>query len=306
MESNILSLMERAEHGDIDAQFYLSVVFEEGRGVKCNINAALMWCQRAAQCGDTLSQFRLAKMLENSDKQSSQFWLEQAASAGHVQSMYELGQNHLLGSNGAEKSYAKAKKWLLLAAKGEHAEANYYLGFIYTRGLGCKENPRKALQYFGTAAKLNSLKAQCSLAYMLEHGVGCKCDQQLSYQLYQRSASRGHIGAQFALACILLSRSDFEGAFLWFYKAAQSGLPEAQASLAKLYMDGMGTPRDITAALTWCFIVQRDPAAPHQAKEAVRQYLTNLERLAHQHQIDDAYTRAARWTSDVVQTWQNS
>lgn len=186
-------------------------------------------------------------------------------------------------------------KWLNAAADCDHAESYYYLGFTYLRGLGCKENAPAAFEYFARAAELNSLKGTCSLAYMLEHGIGCTCDLHRSYELYRQSASRGHLGAQFALACAAFAHSDYEEALIWLHAAAEHGLAEAQAFLARLYMNGLGTKQNVKTALMWCFVVQNNDQADQETLDMVMLCHGTLCQLATQSELDDAYTCANAW-----------
>lgn len=115
-DNYLLSVKSKAEAGDLQAQYYLSVMYEEGRGVERDPALSHEWCTRAAQGGDRQSQYRLAKILETgrglpkAKLRAAWYWLEKAATAGHTQARFELGLRHLFGSCGVRQSYVRARK----------------------------------------------------------------------------------------------------------------------------------------------------------------------------------------------------
>ncbi len=62
---------------------------------------------------------------------------EKLAIKGIAGAQYQMGQHALKGTNGivGNKDFEKAEKWFRLAADQGHAEAQYSLGRMYTRGL---------------------------------------------------------------------------------------------------------------------------------------------------------------------------
>jgi TPR repeat protein len=300
---SLQKLEDKANSGDAQAQFYLSVIHEDGRGVAPDLSKAAHWCIMAARSGDRQSQYRLSKMLEigrgfeKRHERAAWYWLEKAASQGHTQAQFELGLRYLFGVIGVRKSLYKAKRWLSAAAGGEHSEAKYYLGFMYQHGLGLVESQETAFELFAESAQLGCPKAQCSLAFMYEHGISCKKNINLSRHYYEKSASAGHVGAQFGLACLALSCGQHNDAIIWFDIAANNGVAPAQAILAKLYTSGIGTTRDLVAALTWCLIVENTDDVDAESLETVRECHRSIATSAQQRQIDAAYTRACKWLS---------
>ncbi|MBW7875104.1 MAG: sel1 repeat family protein [Candidatus Cloacimonetes bacterium] len=59
----------------------------------------------------------------------------------------------------ADKNYRQSGRWLLLAARQNHAPAMYELGKMYKLGLGTTPDPEKAKMWFTKASELGHTKA---------------------------------------------------------------------------------------------------------------------------------------------------
>lgn len=222
-------------------------------------------------------------------------WLKEAAAKGHADAIYELGIRHLFGQAGARKSYSQARRLLSAAARQEHAEAMYYLGFMELHALGCRHDCRSAYAWFCRAAELNSQNAQSTLGFMYAHGIGCEADMELARHWYEVAATRGGFGAQFALACLFLSLEQNKSAFVWASIAADNGVTGAQALLCRLYMNGLGTSRDITRALMWCLIVQSTDDVDLDSLETVLKCQSSMLAFAEKEQFEKAKILAFDW-----------
>lgn len=294
-------LGKRACAGDASAQAYLSIVYEDGRGLKRDAEKAALWCIRAAKSGDRQSQYRASRMLdigrgfEKKHERAAWFWLEKAAQAGHVQAQFDLGQRFLLGVRGVRKSVSRAGQYFRAAAERDHAEANYYLGFMHSRGLGFPPDAGAAHSYLQCAAELGSLNAKCALAHMCAHGEGCEVDNDRSYRLYEQAAAGGHAGAPFGLACLCLTTQKYKDARIWLELAAHNGIVPAQAVLAKFLHHGPKAFADKPTALTWCFIVQESPDADEDSLDITRFCQAELERALTNEQWWQSFEDAHRW-----------
>jgi TPR repeat protein len=265
----------------------------------------------AAQNGDTLSQYRVSKMLESGHgfaaKQeiAAWHWLEEAAKNGHVQALYDLGLRYFLGINGVSKSVIKAKVFFLEAAAREHPEAMYYLGHMHSIGIGFSQNNEVAARYFREASQRGSLRAKCALAFMHAHGQGCELNNEVSQQLYEEAAQGGHLGAQFGLACLSLSRSNYKDARIWLNLAAHNDVTPAQAVYAKFLADGPAEYRDKIQALMWCDVVLDTAEADSDSTlivESIKERLVQIMPLWQRH---EASRKAGCWLarrSEIPQT----
>ena len=93
---------EKAEQGDVKAQFRLGVMYADGKGVPKNYVEAAKWFRKAADQGD-------------------------------VEAQHELGYMYNEGK-GVLKNYAEAAKWFRKAAEQGDANAQKKLGLMYGNG----------------------------------------------------------------------------------------------------------------------------------------------------------------------------
>ena len=126
-------LIEKAEHGDIQAQLVLGFNYETGtNGFSQNYPKAIKWYEKAALQGDTLAQ-------------------------------YSLGELYALGK-GVRQSYTKAKQWFEKAAQQGDTLSQNTLGYMYEHRLGVEKNIDEAIKLYKKAADQGHKKAQSMLA----------------------------------------------------------------------------------------------------------------------------------------------
>jgi uncharacterized protein len=293
-------LQKQAEMGDINAQFYLSVIYEGGRGIAQDRAKAKAWSKKAAEAGDAQCQYRLSKT-ETTNQKSALYWLEKAAQNGHLEAQFELGVRYLLGVSGAIKSVSKARDYFLSAAEKNHPEANYYLGFMHYNGIGFAIDYNEATRFLTTASQLGSLKGKCSLAWMFAAGQGCQQNNERARQLYRQAADGGHVGAQFGLACLSLTTNRFDDAKTWLEIAARNGIIEAQAVLAKFYLDGPLKFRDQTRSQLFCLLVKNNKDADDASIEIVEGCLKKLTLVLTASQKQEAHHLADSWQEELTE-----
>jgi uncharacterized caspase-like protein len=80
-------------------------------------------------------------------------WLE-AAEAGDAEAQYYVGEIYEKGL-GTEPDYAKAAEWYRRSAEQGYARAQTNLGFLYEQGLGVEADPRQALEWYRQASNLS-------------------------------------------------------------------------------------------------------------------------------------------------------
>ena len=116
---NFKKMLQAAEQGNVDAQFNLGVMYENGRGVRQDYIQAVQWYRKAAEQGIAQAQYNLGLMYRN-------------------------GQ-------GVRQDYAQAEQWYRKAAEQGIAQAQYNLGVMYANGLGVRQNYKIAKEWFGKA-----------------------------------------------------------------------------------------------------------------------------------------------------------
>ena len=141
-----------------------------------------------------------------------------------------------------------------LANKG-NADAQNFVGVMYSNGEGVEKNINKAFDWFVKSANQGNPKAQSNLANCYENGEGAKKDLKKAAMLYLKAASQGFASAQDTLGYYYSNgmgvKTDHAQAVNWFRKAAEQNLPVGQYNLAVMYQNGQGVAKDDDKAIEW-------------------------------------------------------
>ncbi|MBI4550408.1 MAG: sel1 repeat family protein [Candidatus Omnitrophica bacterium] len=137
-----------AEQGDMEAQFELAVMYENGHGVKKNISQALEWYKKAENNGHVGALVTLGWFYQNGqyvEKNTAHAitLYTRAANQGDPQAQLNLGVLYDEGIDVA-KDNASAVKWYSLAAEHGNDIARLNLGIHYWQGEGVERNYEKA------------------------------------------------------------------------------------------------------------------------------------------------------------------
>ncbi len=87
-----------------------------------------------------------------------------------------------------QASYATALEVWLPQAKVGDAEAQYYVGEIFEKGLGTDPDYESAAVWYRRAAEQEYAAAQISLGYLFEQGLGVETDEIEALNWYRRAA----------------------------------------------------------------------------------------------------------------------
>lgn len=220
----------RAEAGDAAAQTLLGEIYARGLGVAINPQLAVKWYGKAAAQNDIHAQFQYALLLLDgkyikADKAQAEVLMKKAADAGNALAQFNYAQILMQNSPG-EKGIEAAYPWFQKAADNNLADAEYAISQILANGTGTiKQDDSKARSYLLRAAQKNYDTAQLDLATWLVEGRG--------------------------------GERNFDAGFKWMLHAARNGNVAAQARLARLYRDGLGTEGDTVMAAAWYFVAKR-------------------------------------------------
>lgn len=129
-----------------------------------------------------------------------------------------------------------------LAEQGD-ADAQFYLGAMYSEGNGVLQDYKEALKWFRKGADQGQVSAQFALGEMFAHGKG-------------------------------LVQNDKE-AVKWYRLAAEQGLDFAQHDLGLMFQDGRGVPQDYVRAHMWVNL-----AAPSLSGDIWKKAADNRNRIA--------------------------
>jgi len=165
-----------AEKGDVQAQYNLGEMYQNGEGMALNDDAqAVFWYRKAAGQGDATARYYLGMMYYQGkgvaqDYTQAIFWWRKEAEQGDGAAQYALGNMYRDGK-GVAQDYAQAVFWYRKAAgQGEFAEAQNELGKMYRDGKGVARSDAQAIYWFQEAAGRWSHDAQDNLVLMYSQG----------------------------------------------------------------------------------------------------------------------------------------
>jgi TPR repeat protein len=247
--------------------------------------------------------FMKASARANSDDPAVQAELQKQAKGGDVAAMMALAQAC------AEAQPPRSKdsvSWLLLAAKQNHAQAQYNLGIHYLTGVGvAKKDEVKAVEWLSKAAEQNHAGAQYNLGVFYLEGRGVEQDFVAAVKWFRKAAAQNHPTAQHNLgACYLQGQGvakDEVEAVKWFRKAAEQNFAPAQNMLGACYANGLGVEQDYVEAYKWILL------AAAQGDATAKQSLRLLEPKLTQQQRAEGQQRAITFklpevpSSDIMQ-----
>ncbi len=196
--------------------------------------------QQKAANGDAEAQLTLARAYQNGEgvPQNDELavkWYRAAAEQGNAAAQNSLGVMYRMG-HGVEKDFEQARQWYLKAAKQKLGAALFNLGTLYYNGDGVTVNDERAYAYFALAKDAGSTEgAEAALRMEAEFGPA----KLTSARLF--------------LADFLDREQGEPQRALKLYEAmAAVGNQISQVRAARMYLDGKGTPRDVSRARDYC------------------------------------------------------
>lgn len=230
-----------------------------------------------AQSGETAAQYLLALIYNEGrlvprDDVASRRWMLKAAEQGYVAAQLGMGKMYLANARtGPIPNYGDADRWLRLAAIQGDAEAQFWLGAAYERGLFGAIDYREALKWLRKAVAQGLPDAQYSLGGMYEAGEGVPESDEVAARWYRRAAD---------------------------HLFGVSGVWESELQMNYMYRDGR-LKKDYVEAYMWAAIVGSsvDPPDGSDMKRAAR-HMTKA-------QIAEAQRRAEDWVQRHTPQSQN-
>ena len=151
------------------------------------------------------------------------------------------------------KDYLKAYREWKAGADAGQAEAQFDLGVLYAQGLGVLRDLNAASSWYRKAADQGNAEAQFALGQMYAHGWGVPRDTADAIRWFEMANSVESDGPPTDWLSVegYGVPQDPEQAVYWYRHAADSGHPEAQYFLARMYATGKGVKRDEEQAARW-------------------------------------------------------
>ena len=250
-----------------------------------NFDQAFTACLESAHSNDVDAQYLVGKMYQEgkgtfSDYQKAQDWFQKAADKNHPEAELEIGKSYSTGIS-TPVNYQKAFQYFSKAAQQDIAQAQFLLALCYQIGLGTPMNYERAGYWFEQAqekgfAILSQNDEQNSpiqpnkkfsiddkslplndryvkAMQLIDSKQEDKRNQHIALLL--EAAEQGHPKAQFQLGIHYFNGSMVEQndakALDWFTQAASYPYPPAFSFLAWMNTLGLGISPDYDKAALW-------------------------------------------------------
>lgn len=212
-------LIEKAILGDSTAQFALGQLYQQGVGVKRDINEAIKYYNKSAAQQDLRAEYNLGRLYlagENGapDYQQAMGWLTDAAFKGSADAQYVLGQISAQGYRDASGALVipvdteQAEAMFYLGSANHHARSQYQLAELISRmptqtlTVAEKEKRLKLLQsLYQSASTAGVNEADIPLAFFQAMSAD-KAQQTQAFNTVTKAAIRGNQTASFVLGLL--------------------------------------------------------------------------------------------------------
>jgi TPR repeat protein len=270
--------------GDKDAQVALGAMYEDGKVIPQDYQAAMDWYSKAAEQGDSEGQRRVGLLYAlglgvAQDITLAIDWCRRAANQGNFAAEVDVGHLYYY-SLGPLQDFQWAMAWYITAAHHGVAVAQHHVGLLFENGQGTPQDDSQALHWYQRAANQGFAKAQSKLGLMYYKGRGgLPQDYMQAMKWCLKAAEQGHAQTQTHVGYMYQSGQgaarDYVQAVKWYRLAADQGEAAAQYNIGILYNNGFGVARDVGKAAEWY------RKAADQGFAKAMEAVDALERLGH-------------------------
>ncbi len=160
-------LKRALKKGHVTAAWYLGHLYQQGRGVKKNEEAAFHYYRRVALSYEPDAPINRTTMIA-------------------VDSLVRVANVYRTGSTQAkvERDPQRAIRIYNLATSHGHPGADFGLGVVYLKGIGVKKNPRRGLRWLSKAASKRYAPAEALLGDLYWEGMYVRKDPARALMWY--------------------------------------------------------------------------------------------------------------------------
>mgnify|MGYP002631813591 CR=1 FL=1 len=165
-----------AEKGNSTAQYYLGLMYRQGKGGSKKLKEAVKWFRLLAEKDYPQAQYQIAEMYEKGEGvpksyQKAAKWYRKVALKGYVDAQFKLGEMYEKGQ-GVSKNLKEALEWYKLVAEQKFVDAQHKVGQMYYQGMGTPSDYFEASKWYELSANQDFGPAQADLGKMYYQGQG--------------------------------------------------------------------------------------------------------------------------------------
>jgi TPR repeat protein len=228
-------LLKNANAGDKDAQFVLADTYDNGYGIKQDLQQALLWYKKAAAQGQTDALNNLGSMFHHGDGVvqdivQARTHYEQSAQLKNPVGLYNLARLYQEG-HGGTADCTKAVSLMRRAVASNFPDALLTLGYWYDNGLCVKRSSFWALYYWRKAARTGDARAYFNIGIMYSKGKPVVQSDRKVFKHYLRAAELGHAAGMYNVGLYYEAgvgvQKDIVKAWVWYKKSERAGDTDA-------------------------------------------------------------------------------
>ena len=225
-----------ASFGYADAQYYIGMCYNFGRGTAIDYRQAYDWYMKASDQNHGAAQFNIGMFYKHGlgveqDHVKALEWYRKALENGYAKAQYEIGKCYYFG-RGVPLDLKQAARLFFLAAEKGVLHAYASLGYCYFTGEGVEQDYQKAVEWFEQAASRGTTSAQYFMGYCHYHGLGVAQDFEKAVHWFDQASKKNHAASEYYLGlCYHHGRGvkhDEAEAKVRFRKALKQGCEDAR------------------------------------------------------------------------------
>jgi hypothetical protein len=145
-------LTSAANHGSIEAQNKIAVLYAKGIGTDINTKLAIQYFTKAAVNKSAIAYYNLGKIYESENQYPIAIdWYNKAIELKNSNAMNNLADLYLQGKGLVQNTH-QAEILYIKSAELNNATAMRNLGFLYFKGIEVKQDMKKSYFWFNLAA----------------------------------------------------------------------------------------------------------------------------------------------------------
>ncbi|NWJ24184.1 tetratricopeptide repeat protein [Rhizobium sp. RM] len=187
---------QAAEGSDPVAMFKFALILMEGKFVTRDKAKADDFMRRAAEAGNASAQFNWGQILVSENPGAKGLMLalpfyEKSAEQGIADAQYAVSQIYWSVKDVPAEKKAKARDWLMRAAKAGYDTAQVDLGIWLVNGSGGERNLDEGFRWLYGAAQRGNVVAQNKVAHLYIQALGTRPDPVEAAKWYVLSRRAG-------------------------------------------------------------------------------------------------------------------
>jgi hypothetical protein len=199
-QEQFMQVLSEAQAGERDAQYWLALIYNQGKLVPKDHEQFVGWLNKSAEQGYAPAQRLLQTGVQTGadrDTVNAEMWLLRGAEQGNAESQFWLGVAYDQNWFGTMDNL-EAAKWLRLAAEQGQPDAQASLGQKYEDGDGVVQNYALAAQWYRRAGEHvpnlgGAGVGRWRLGQLYEDGLGVPKDYVQAYMWFSLSNGEEHL-----------------------------------------------------------------------------------------------------------------